>query len=160
MLSRTIGLTFLALLALLAAGCSFGVEHYREAAPSVDLAIRFVADDDHPAETTLTRLDGEEIGIAAGTLVSSDQIEHVRLLEAAEGGRVIVLVLRDAGRDRLREATTDAAGRRIAIVAGGNVIAAPTVRGPLTESDAYVAVPRRDLRRAFTAMTTEAASGR
>jgi preprotein translocase subunit SecD len=138
----------------LIAGCgAFGVEHYQEALPSEDLAIRFVADDDHPAEAVLTRLDGTEIGVATGTLVASDQIEHVRLLEAAEGGRVIVIVLRDAGRDRLREATTDAAGRRIAIVAGDHVIAAPTIRGPLTDSEAYVRVPRRDLRRAYDAMT-------
>ena len=66
---------------------------------------------------------------------------------------MIVIVLRDAGRDRLREATTDAAGRRIAIVVGPHVIAAPTVRGPLTDSEAYVAVPARDVQRAYEAMT-------
>lgn len=150
MLARSILFASLALVS----GCgAFGVEHYREGLPSADLAIRFVADDDHPAEATMARLDGEELGIAAGTLVASDQIEHVRLLEAAEGGRVIVIVLRDPGRDRLREATADAAGRRIAIIAGGHVIAAPTLRGQLTESEAYVAVPRRDLERAYDAMT-------
>jgi preprotein translocase subunit SecD len=139
------------------AGCgAFGVEHYREALPSSDLAIRFVADDDHPADATMTRLDGTELAIAAGTLVTSDQIEHVRLLDAAEGGQVIVIMLRDAGRDRLREATADAAGRRIAIVAGGHVITAPTIRGPLTESEAYVAVSRPDLERAYEAMTSTA----
>lgn len=145
-----------AVLALVAGcGSAFGVEHYREGLPSTDLAIRFVADETHEAETTLPRLGSEEpIGLSAGTLVRAEQIEHVRLLEAAEGGRVIVLVLRDEGRDRLREATTEAAGRRLAIVAGGHVIAAPTVRGPLTESEAYVAVPEPELETAFGSMIT------
>lgn len=134
---------------------TFGVEQYRETLPSQDLAIRFVADDAHPAETTLPRLGTDEaIAIASGTVVDHAQIEHVRLLDAAEGQRVIVLVLRDEGRDRLREATTEAAGRRLAIIAGGHVIAAPTVRGPLTESEAYVSVPREQLETAFAAMGT------
>jgi len=137
------------------AGCAqaFGVEHYREGLPASDLAIRFVADDRHAAETTLPRIGTDEpIAIAAGTVVEAAQIEHVRLLDAAEGNRVIVIVLRDPGRDRLREATTDATDRRIAIVAGGHVIAAPTVRGPLTESEAYVSVPEESLESAFVSM--------
>lgn len=144
----------LALASIGGCGSAFGVEHYREGLPSSDLAVRFVADDTHEAETTLPRLGTEEpIGLSAGTLVRAEQIEHVRLLEAAEGGRVIVLVLRDEGRERLREATADAAGRRLAIVAGGHVIAAPTVRGPLTESEAYVSVPDAQLETAFGSMT-------
>lgn len=146
----------LALVLSIVPGCAsaFGVEHYREGLPAADLSIRFVADETHAAETTLPRIGtGEPIGLAAGTLVTAEQIEHVRLLDAAEGNRVIVIVLRDAGRDRLREATTDAAGRRVAIVAGGHVIAAPTIRGPLTESEAYVAVSADHLENAFTSMT-------
>lgn len=147
--------SLLLLLSLLpACATAFGVEHYREGLPSADLAIRLVADDAHPAESTLPRLDtGESIALAAGTIVSAAQIEHVRLLDAAEGERVIVIVLRDEGRDRLREATTDATGRRLAIVAGAHVIAAPTVRNALTESEAYVAVPRDHLEAAFTSMS-------
>ena len=155
-LART--LLFLAPLAWVAGcGSAFGVEHYREGLPSSDLAMRFVADETHEAELTLPRLGSEEsVGLTSGTLVSAEQIEHVRLLEAAEGGRVLVIVLRDEGRDRLREATTDAAGRRLAIVAGGHVIAAPTVRGPLTESEAYVSVPEEQLETAFGSMTAAA----
>jgi preprotein translocase subunit SecD len=134
--------------------CAFGVEQYREGLAASDLSIRLVADDTHAAELTLPRIGTEEpIALAAGSIVTAEQIEHVRLLDAAEGNRVIVIVLRDAGRDRLREATTDAAGRRLAIVAGAHVIAAPTVRGPLTESEAYVAVPADQLESAFTSMT-------
>jgi preprotein translocase subunit SecD len=147
---------WLAAVLALVPGCAhvLGVEQYREGLPSSDLAIRLVADEAHPAETTLTRLGNDEpIALASGTIVSADQIEHVRLLDAAEGSRVIVIVLRDAGRERLREATTNAAGRQLAIVAGARVIAAPTVRGPLTESEAYVAVPPEQLERAFAAMT-------
>jgi preprotein translocase subunit SecD len=147
----------LALLCLAIPACAnaFGVEQYREGLPSTDLAIRFVADDAHPAESTLPRIGtGEEIGIASGEVVSAAQIEHVRLLDSAEGQRVIVIVLRDEGRNRLREATTDAAGRRLAIVAGAHVIAAPTIRGPLTESEAYVSVPTDHLESAFASMTT------
>jgi preprotein translocase subunit SecD len=141
-------------LGLSASACAFGVEQYREGLPASDLAIRLVADDAHTAETTLPRIGTDEpIALAAGTIVSAGQIEHVRLLDAAEGGRVIVIVLRDVGRDRLREATEGAAGRQLAIVAGGRVIAAPTVRGPLTESEAYVAVPADHLESAFTSMT-------
>jgi preprotein translocase subunit SecD len=135
------------------AGC-FGVEQYREGLPASDLAIRFVADDDHPAESTLPRIGtGEAIALTSGTVVDASQIEHVRLLDPAEGQRVIVIVMRDPGRDRLREATTDAAGRRLAIVAAGRVIAAPTIRGPLTESEAYVSVPTAHLESAFRSMT-------
>jgi preprotein translocase subunit SecD len=145
---------WLALGLAVVAGCGgFGVEQYREGAAASDLAIRFVADDTHPAETTLPRIGTEEaIGIAAGTVVSATQIEHVRLLDAADGGHVIVIVMLDAGRDRLREATTDATGRRLAIVAGGHVIAAPTIRNALTENEAYVSVPAEHLEAAFTAM--------
>lgn len=148
------GLLALALFSTPGCASAFGVEHYTEGLPASDLAIRLAADDAHAAETTLPRLDapGDELGIAAGTIVSAEQIEHVRLLEAAEGGRVIVIVLRDEGRDRLREATADAAGRRLVIVAGGRVIAAPTVRGPLTESEAYVSVPADQLEVAFGSM--------
>jgi preprotein translocase subunit SecD len=142
----------LALLVLVPA-CGVGVEQYREGLPASDLAIRMVADDAHPAETTLPRIGTDApIGVAAGTIVSAEQIEHVRLLDAADGQRVIVIVLRDEGRDRLREATTDATGRRVAIVAGGHVIAAPTIRNALTESEAYVSVPREHLDDAFTSM--------
>lgn len=136
-----------------ACASAFGVEHYREGLPASDLAIRMVASDASAAELTLPRIGTDEpIALAAGTVVSAEQIEHVRLLDAAEGNRVIVIVLRDPGRDRLREATTDAAGRRMAIVAGGHVIAAPTLRGPLTESEAYVVVPSDQLESAFDSM--------
>jgi len=144
---------WLAVVLVLVPACGVGVEQYREGPPASDLAIRLVADDAHPAETTLPRVGTEEpIAIAGGTIVDAAQIEHVRLLDAAEGQRVIVLVLRDEGRDRLREATTDATGRRLAIVAGGHVIAAPTVRNALTESEAYVSVPAEHLEAAFTSM--------
>jgi preprotein translocase subunit SecD len=144
----------LALALGLVAGCGgLGVEQYREGSPANDLSIRLVADDAHPAETLLPRLGSEEsIGVAAGTIVDAAQIEHVRLLDAADGSHVIVIVLRDAGRDRLREATTDATGRRLAIVAGEHVIAAPTVRNALTESEAYVSVPPEHLDEAFASM--------
>jgi preprotein translocase subunit SecD len=144
-----------ALVSVSGCGSAFGVEHYREGLPATDLCMRMVADDTHEAEATLPRLGTEEpIGLAAGIVVTAEQVEHVRLLDAAEGNRVIVIVLRDPGRDRLREATTDATGRRVAIVAGGHVIAAPTLRGPLTESEAYVAVPVDQLEAAFASMTS------
>ncbi len=148
------GWVVLALALVPACGSAFGVEQYREGLPASDLSIRLVADDTHEAETTLPRIGTDEpIALAAGTIVSAAQIEHVRLLDAAEGNRVLVIVLRDEGRDRLREATTDAEGRRLAIVAGERVIAAPTVRGPLTESEAYVSVPAEHLESAFASMT-------
>lgn len=143
------------LLALSLASCAFGVEQYRERPPAVDLAIRLVDDD---AEEALPRWDGSEtLHLAGGAIVRAEHIENVRLLESAAGEQVIVLLLRDPGRDRLREVSAQHVGDRLAIVAAGRVVAAPVIRAELTESEAYVQVPAEQRDDVFRAMCAAAA---
>ncbi len=135
------------------AGC--GVESYRQRAPAPDLSIRMVATDGQQAEI-LPRFfgtDGEMLPIVAASVVSAEHIVHVRLLDAADGDRVLVLDLDDVGRARLEEASRGNIGGRMAVIAGGRVIAAPTIRNPLTDSEAFISVPAENLGGAFDAMT-------
>lgn len=152
---RTIAAIAWALAGTALAGC--GVEQYRERLPALDLEIRFVASDGADAEV-LPRFSGpadEMLPIERAVVVDADHIRHVRLLDAAEGRRVLVLDLDDVGRARLDEASRAHIGGRLAIVAGGRVIAAPTIRNPLSEGEAYVALPAEDLEGAFRAMTRD-----
>ena len=64
-----------------------------------------------------------------------------------------MLDLSDVGRERLREATSARVGARLAIVAGGRIVAAPTIREPLTEGEAYVVVDASHVERAFDALS-------
>lgn len=135
------------------AGC--GVEQYRQRLPAHDLAIRMVAADGADAAEVLPRLSGgtdEMLIVSREVVVDADHIRSVRLLDAADGTRVIVLDLDDAGRARLEEASRAHVGGRMAIVAGRRVIAAPTIRNPLTESEAFVQVPPESLEAAFAAV--------
>lgn len=137
---------------MLIAGC--GVEQYRERLPAPTLEIRMVASDATDAEV-LPRMGGpgdEMLPIERAVVVDAEHIRHVRLLDSAEGQRVIVLDLDDVGRARLEEASRGHIGGRMAVVVGGRVIAAPTIRNPLTESEAYIAVPEPVLEPAFDAM--------
>lgn len=84
---------------------------------------------------------------------SAEHIRHVRLLHATDGARVWVLDLDDTGRARLAEASLGRVGERLAIVAGGRIVAAPTITNPLTEGEAYIVVPPAALERAFEVMT-------
>lgn len=140
--------------ALLILGPSCGVEQYREARPDESLSIRWVASDEAVDAEVLPRWDeGEALAVENAVLVGAEHIDHVQLLESGDGPRIIVLDLSDVGRERLREATTDAEGRRLAIVAGGRIVAAPTIREPLTEGEAYVSVDAAFVDRAFEALS-------
>lgn len=143
----------LAALAAAYAGC--GVEQFRERAPAQDLELRFVADEGQRAEP-LPRLGSSAetaLPVETAVVVDARHIRRVRLLDGADGRRVLVLDLDDVGRARLEEASRERAGARLAVVAGGRVIAAPTIRGPLTEGEAYISVPEASLEEAFGAMT-------
>ena len=130
-----------------------GVEQYRQRAPAPDLSIRLVAAEGADSEL-VPRLDGgDAVAVARTAVVGAEHIVHVRLLHAADGQRVLVLDLDATGRDRLREASTGHAGERVAIVAGGRVVAAPTIRNELADAEIFVAVPRAIVGRAFDAMT-------
>ena len=148
-------LRFVLALVISIAGC--GVEQYRERLPAPDLQIRMVAVDGEDAEI-LPRASGdasEMLPIARAVIVDADHIRHVRLLDAADGSRVLVLDLDDVARARLEEASRAHVGGRLAIVARGRVIAAPTIRNPLTESEAYVAVPAAALESSFAAISAD-----
>lgn len=115
-----------------------------------------VASDGAEAEV-LPRLGGdtsEMLAVERLVVVDADHIRSVRLLDSAEGVRVLVLDVDDLGRTRLEEASTANIGGRMAIVAEGRVVAAPTIRNPLTEGEVFVAVPAEDLERAFDAIST------
>jgi preprotein translocase subunit SecD len=145
-----------ALVLVLLSGCRFGVEQYLQRSPAEDLSIRMVADDPGAEAELLPRLSGDEnLAVETAEVISARHVRTVRLLDAADGSRVIVIDLDDAGRVRLAEASTARAGGRMAIVAGGRVIAAPTIRTPLTEGEAYVSVPPESLEAAFAAMSRE-----
>lgn len=144
--------TLVSLVALSVAGC--GVEHYREAAPDPSIAIRFVATGETTAAELLSRWDdGEPLPLETAIVIGPEHVDHVQLLETGDGPRVIVLDLSDVGRERLREATTARVGERLAIVAGGRIVAAPTIREPLTEGEAYVTVDAASVERVFDALS-------
>jgi|GEM_PF-3114457 preprotein translocase subunit SecD len=146
-----------ALAAILLAAC--GVETYRQARPSAEVAIRFVADDVTRAGETLPRWgEGEPIAVGGADVVGAEHIEHVQLYETGEGRRLIVLDLSEIGRTRLREATTERVGARLAIVVAGRVVATPTLREPLTEGEAFVRVDPEHVEAIFAAMTEEPAA--
>lgn len=133
-------------------GC--GVEQYREALPDPSLSVRFVADGEASDAEVLERWDeGDALAVERSVVVGPEHVDHVQLLESGDGARIIVLDLSDVGRERLREATTARVGARLAIVAGGRVVAAPTIREPLTEGEAYVTVDVAHVERAFDALT-------
>lgn len=142
-----------ALLLLMSSSASLGcgVETYRERLPVEDLSIRLVSDRD--GAVMVERLgEGDALSVLPTAIVSAEHIRHVRLLDSAEGTRILVLDLDDRGRDRLHEASRAHVGERLAIIASGRVVAAPTIRGPLTESEANIAVPLDLLEAAFEAM--------
>lgn len=139
----------LALLALV--GC--GVETYREAAPDPSLCMRFVAEGDTPIASGLPRYDdGELVPLEEAVLIAASHIDHVQLYETGEGERLVVIDLNDVGRERLREGTTARVGARLAIIAGDRVIAAPVIREPLTEGEAYVRVPAAEVETVWAAL--------
>ena len=145
---------FLVPIALLLASC-LGVETYRERGPAPSLAIRMVAAEGREGEV-LPRWSGdtsEMLAVEPGVVASAQHIRHVRLLDAADGSRVLVLDLDDTGKARLAEASSLGIGRRLAIVVDGRIVAAPTIRNALTEGEAYVTVPPEELERAFEVMS-------
>jgi len=136
---------------LACAGC--GVETYREARPDPSLSMRFVAEGDVPVGMSLPRYDdGELIPLEESVLIEASHIDHVQLYETGEGERLVVIDLNDVGRERLREGTTERVGARLAIIAGEHVIAAPVIREPLTEGEAYVRVPATQVETVWAAL--------
>lgn len=141
-------------LAALTACGGLGVEQYREAEPRSSLELRRVAAADRADAEHLPRLDGDgTVALEPGAVLRASHVAHVQLLESGEGERLLVLQLLDEGRDRLREATATDEGRRLALVADGRVIATPTVRGELDQSEIAIRVPRAHVEAAYAALT-------
>lgn len=140
-------------LALLMTLMGCGVETYRQAPPDPSIAMRFVAEGEEAVALTLPRYDtGEPVALEEGILIEASHVDHVQLYETGEGERLVVIDLTDVGRERLREASTARVGARLAIIAGDRVIAAPTIREPLTEGEAYVTVPAARIEEVWDAL--------
>ncbi len=88
-------------------------------------------------------------------MVDADHIRHVRLLEAADGQRILVLDVDDVGRARLFEASRSNIGGRMAIVVEGRVVAAPIIRDPLIGNEVLVSVAPDEIDRTFAVMGIE-----
>ncbi len=133
-----------------------GVETYRERSPVRSLAIRMVARDGQAGEP-LPRFstDRGEIEVTRTVVVDADHIRHVRLLEAADGQRILVLDVDDVGRARLFEASRSNIGGRMAIVVEGRVVAAPIIRDPLIGNEVLVSVAPDEIDRTFAVMGIE-----
>lgn len=142
--------------AALCLGACLGVETYQERSPARTLQIRMVVSDGQTGESA-PRLGArhERIEVSRRVVVDSDHIRRVRLLDAADGSRILVLEVDEVGRARLREASRANIGGRMAIMVEGQVVAAPTVRTALTESEVYVAVPVDEIEDAFLKMGAE-----
>lgn len=156
-ISRRVLCAITAPLLLLAACGGLGVEQYRETVPRGTLALRRVAGPDREgvAEVVhLPRLVGEgTVALEPGAILRATHIAHVQLVDTGEGERLIVLQLHEEGRQRLLEATRDADGTTLALVADDVVIATPTLRGALDQTEIAVRIERPYVRRAFRALT-------
>lgn len=123
-----------ALVAALSSGC--GVEHYRERAPSPDLAFYLVVDQ----ANAVGRSPGPQLVSWAGDsadnprppllLSSRPSLDHrhisaVRLLRGVDEREVIVIVLTETGRLRLSEVAQSADNVRVALVSGARIVSAP-----------------------------------
>jgi preprotein translocase subunit SecD len=139
-------------LVVLVMSAACGVERYTERAPASGLAV-FLADYAASDAQVLRDERGAEYRIAPRPAVPTPNIRHVRLLDAADGSRVLVLDLDDVGRERLASASAEHIGKRLAIVHGGRVVAAPRVREPLVDGEAHIRVSDGELESTFDRLT-------
>lgn len=135
------------------------MESYDEAPAASSLELRFVAEDDQTIAMSLPRLggaEGEVVGLEGGVVLRASHIANVQLVVGAHGARLIQMQLNDAGHERALEATREGAGRRLAVIADGHVLATPTLRGPLVEAEIAIAVPQPMVNRTYRMMITRA----
>ena len=146
-----------ALLASLPACGGLGVEQYDEAPAASSLELRFVAEGDQTVALSLPRLggaEGEVVALEGGVVLRAAHLASVQLVLGAHRQRVILLQLNDAGHERAYEATREGAGRRLAVIADGQVLAMPTLRGPLVETEIAIGVPQPMVIRTYAMMVT------
>ena len=146
-----------ALLASLPACGGLGVERYDEAPAASSLELRFVAEGDQTVALSLPRLggaEGEVVALEGGVVLRASHLANVQLVLGAHRQRVILLQLNDAGHERAYEATREGAGRRLAVIADGQVLAMPTLRGPLVETEIAIEVPQPMVSRTYAMMVS------
>ena len=132
------------------------MEQYDEAPAASSLELRFVAEGETVA-MSLPRLggaEGEVVALEGGVLLRASHLASVQLVLGAHRQRLILLQLNDAGHERALEATRAGAGRRLAVIADGQVLAMPTLRGPLVEYEIAIEVPQPMVQRTYAMMVT------
>jgi len=134
-----------------------GVEQYDEAPAASSLELRFVAEGDQTVAMSLPRLggrEGEVVALEGGVLLRASHLASVQLVIGAHRQRVILLQLNEAGHARAIEATRQGAGRRLAVIADGQVLATPRLRGPLVETEIAIEVPQPLVTRTYALMVS------
>lgn len=132
----------------LAVGC--GVGTYRTARVRGEMQMRLVAD--NGGEPVLRWSSEETLALESPALLDASHVREAQLETFPDGSRHIVLYLTEEGAERLAEATRAYEGRRLAIVVGGRVVTAPTIRTPITEGEAHITVDG-DIEAVFDALT-------
>lgn len=150
MIGRLARASALAALALLAA-C--GVGTYRSGRVTGELEMRLVASDG-PGEPLRRWFTDETLRVEDEPFVQTEHVREVQLENLPDGGRQLVLYLNEVGAQRLAEVTQAHEGRRLAIVVDRRIVAAPVIRGAITDGVAALSVPDEHVEEVFGALTT------
>lgn len=138
---------------LLAALAACGVGTYRSGRVSAALELRLVAPEGQPGERVRRWFRHGALTLEAEPFVQTEHVREVQLESLPDERRQLVLYLDEVGAQRLAEVTQAHPGRRLAVVVDGRVLAAPVIRGPITEGAAVLAVPDDQLEPVFSALT-------
>lgn len=133
---------------MLGAGC--GVGTYRAAHVTGEMQMRLVAE--ASGEPVGRWFSDEVLALEDAVFLDASHVREAHLENRPDGARHIVLYLRADGAERLAEATRTHEGRRLAIVVDGRVVAAPTIREPITTGEAHITVDG-DIEQVFEALT-------
>lgn len=133
---------------MLAVGC--GVGTYRAGQVTGEMQMRLVAE--RSGEPVGRWFSDEVLGLEEVVFLDASHVREAHLEERPDGARHIVLHLTADGADRLAEATRVHQGRRLAIVVDGRIVAAPTIREPITTGEAHITVDG-DIDQVFDALT-------
>ena len=91
----------------------------------------------------MTGARGEEIAVLREPVVRNSDIATVGVEEAGSSFRVSLHLTSDAG-TRMRAATRDFPGRRMAVLIDGKIVAAPVIRGTIGQDAVIDAEFSRD----------------
>jgi preprotein translocase subunit SecD len=147
-LARASGLVALALLV------ACGVGTYRSGRVTGELEMRLVASEGRPGEPLRRWFTDETLRVEDEPFVQTEHVREVQLENLPDGGRQLVLYLNEVGAQRLAEVTQAHEGRRLAIVVDRRILAAPVIRGAITDGVAALSVPDEHVEEVFGALTT------